>query len=208
MNEQIGGAKTILGVDPGYAILGWGVVEYGASRYRLIGCGAIETDKGSPWPERLKTVYDGLADVIEKFDPESCAVEEIFFNSNQKTAIKVGEARGAAVLACANAGLPVYEYTPLQVKQALTGYGRADKRQIQEMVRTILGLEQAPRPDDAADAVAIAICHANASGYIEMLGRAKGFDSHATGGKVANEIDQAERSVAISGSRSGAGEGL
>ena len=160
---------TILGVDPGYAILGWGVVEYEASRYHLLGCGAVETGKDLPWPERLSEVYAGLTEVIEQYRPDVSAVEELFFNSNQKTAIKVGEARGAAVLACANAGLPVYEYTPLQVKQALTGYGRADKHQMQEMVRTILGLAKAPRPDDAADAVAIAICHANSSGYIERL---------------------------------------
>lgn len=163
--------KTILGVDPGYAILGWGVIEYGASRYRLMGCGAVETDKDASWPERLKMIYAGLVGVIEEYRPEECAIEELFFNSNQKTAIKVGEARGVSVLACASAGLKVYEYTPLQVKQALTGYGRAEKHQIQEMVRQILGLERAPRPDDAADAVAIAICHANSSGYIERLER-------------------------------------
>ena len=169
MNERDCGMKTILGVDPGYAILGWGVVEYSASRYHLLGCGVVETGKDTPWAERLKTVYDGLYKIIGQYRPEVCAIEELFFNSNQKTAIKVGEARGAAVLACANAGLQVFEYTPLQVKQALTGYGRADKHQVQEMVRQILGLESAPRPDDAADAAAIAICHANSSGYIEKL---------------------------------------
>ena len=169
MDERNGGKLTILGVDPGYAILGWGAIEYGASRYRLLDYGTVQTEKDAPWPERLKSVYEGLAGVIERYRPEVCAVEELFFNSNQKTAIKVGEARGAAVLACANAGCPVFEYTPLQVKQALTGYGRADKHQMQEMVRQILGLEKAPRPDDAADAVAVAICHANSSGYIEKL---------------------------------------
>ena len=180
MNERNGGAMTILGVDPGYAILGWGVIEYGASRYRLLGCGTVETEKDTLWPERLKTIYTGLADIIEQYRPDESAVEELFFNSNQKTAIKVGEARGAAVLACANAGLKVFEYTPLQVKQALTGYGRAEKRQMQEMVRTILGLGKAPRPDDAADAVAIAICHANSSGYIESLEKFKaaGYGGH------------------------------
>jgi crossover junction endodeoxyribonuclease RuvC len=159
MMGQGGEALTILGVDPGYAILGWGVIEYRASRHRLVDCGAVETSKDLGSPERLKQIYSGLASIIGKYGPDVCAIEELFFNSNQKTAIKVGEARGAAVLACANAGLPVYEYTPLQIKQALTGYGRADKHQIQEMVRQILGLERAPRPDDAADAVAAAICH-------------------------------------------------
>lgn len=169
MIEHEDGAMTILGVDPGYAILGWGVIEYGASRYRMVACGAVETDKDEPWPERLKGIYEGLAEIIKEYRPGVCAVEELFFNSNQKTAIKVGEARGAAVLACANAGLRVFEYTPLQVKQALTGYGRAEKRQIQEMVRMILGLDRAPHPDDAADAVAVAICHANSSGFIEKV---------------------------------------
>ena len=169
MSGQSDGALRILGVDPGYAILGWGVIEYRASRHRLVGFGVFETEKDLPWPERLKGIYTGLVGIVDEYSPDVCSVEELFFSSNQKTAIKVGEARGAAVLACANAGLPVYEYTPLQIKQALTGYGRADKRQIQEMVRQILGLERAPRPDDAADAVAAAICHANSSGYIDKL---------------------------------------
>ncbi|MCL1895726.1 MAG: crossover junction endodeoxyribonuclease RuvC [Clostridiales bacterium] len=171
MDERSEGALRILGVDPGYAILGWGVVEYRASRYRLIGYGVFETDKDAPWPERLREIYSGLSGIVEEYRPGACAVEELFWGSNQKTAIKVGEARGAAVLACANAELPVYEYTPLQIKQALTGYGRAEKHQIQEMVRQVLGLETAPRPDDAADAVAAAICHANSSGYMERLER-------------------------------------
>ncbi|MCL2111892.1 MAG: crossover junction endodeoxyribonuclease RuvC [Clostridiales bacterium] len=164
----------ILGVDPGYAILGWGVVDYRGSRHRLAGYGVIETRKDEAQPQRLKQVYSGLAQIIEQYRPDVCAVEELFFNSNQKTAIKVGEARGAAIVACANAGLGVYEYTPLQIKQALTGYGRAEKHQVQEMVRQILGLERAPRPDDAADAVAAAICHANSSGYIERVAVAGG----------------------------------
>jgi len=173
MSEHGNAEVTILGVDPGYAILGWGVIGYGASRHSLLGYGSIETDKDVPWPERLGAVYTGLIGIIEQYRPEVCAIEELFWGSNQKTAIKVGEARGAAVLACANSGLRVFEYTPLQVKQALTGYGRADKHQMQEMVRQILGLEQAPRPDDAADAVGVAICHANSSGYIESLEKLK-----------------------------------
>ena len=162
---------TILGIDPGYAILGWGVIEYRASRYRLIGCGALKTAKDMAPAKRLKEIYDGLVGIIELYEPEVCAVEELFFNSNQKTAIRVGEARGAAMLACANAGLEVYEYTPLQIKQALTGYGRADKHQIQEMVRQILGLDEAPQPDDASDAAAAAICHANSSGFLDRVRR-------------------------------------
>jgi len=169
MNERGAGALTILGIDPGYAILGYGVIEYQASRHRLIAYGTVETDKEMPLPMRLKEIYDGLSEIIEIHRPGVCAIEALFFSSNQKTAIKVGEARGAVILACAQAGISVCEYTPLQIKQALTGYGRADKHQIQEMVRQILGLERAPRPDDAADAVAAAICHANSSVYYDKV---------------------------------------
>ena len=165
---------TILGIDPGYAILGWGVIEYRASRYKFVACGAVETHKDEEMPERLKKLFRGLEGIIDKYKPDVCSAEELFFNNNQKTAIKVGEARGVALLACANAGLPVYEYTPLQIKQGLTGYGRADKKQMQEMVRQVLGLERAPRPDDAADAVAAAICHANSSAHISRMARYTG----------------------------------
>jgi crossover junction endodeoxyribonuclease RuvC len=168
------GALRILGVDPGYAILGYGVVDYQANRYRLVDCGAITTDKGMAMPSRLKALYAELTAVITMFEPEAAAVEELFFNSNAKTAIKVGEARGAAILACANCGMDVYEYTPLQIKQALTGYGRATKEQVQEIVRSVLGLTKAPRPDDVADAVAAAICHANSSGSLRRVERYTG----------------------------------
>ena len=173
MAEKGKEALTILGVDPGYAILGWGIIEYRSSIHRLVAYGTVETDKDMPMPLRLKEIYTGLTALIEKYRPDTCAIEELFFNSNQKTAIKVGEARGAAIVACAEAGLEVFEYTPLQIKQALTGYGRADKSQMQEMVRQILGLERAPRPDDAADAVAAAICHANSSVYLNRVALSK-----------------------------------
>ncbi|MDR1795948.1 MAG: crossover junction endodeoxyribonuclease RuvC [Clostridiales Family XIII bacterium] len=164
----------ILGIDPGYAILGWGVVDFRANRYRLVDCGAITTGKEMPMPARLKALYAELTEVIGMFLPAVAAVEELFFNSNAKTAIRVGEARGAAILACANCGVEVYEYTPLQIKQALSGYGRASKEQMQELVRSVLGLERAPRPDDVADAVAAAICHANSSGSLSRIERATG----------------------------------
>jgi crossover junction endodeoxyribonuclease RuvC len=164
----------IIGIDPGYAILGYGVVDRAGSKYELVECGVLTTDKDTPMPERLKRVYSMLMDVIAEFGPDAASVEELFFNSNAKTAIKVGEARGAAILACANAGLPVYEYTPLQIKQALTGYGRADKHQMQEIVRQVCGLAAAPRPDDAADAVAAAICHGNSAGFIDRVKKAVG----------------------------------
>ncbi|MDR3305851.1 MAG: crossover junction endodeoxyribonuclease RuvC [Clostridiales Family XIII bacterium] len=165
----------ILGVDPGYAILGYGVIDYCAGRYSLVACDVVTTDKGMAMPDRLKAVYAGLTAVILEFEPTAAAVEELFFNSNAKTAIKVGEARGAAILACANCGLAVYEYTPLQIKQALLGYGRATKEQVQETVRSVLGLKEAPRPDDAADAAAAAICHANSSAYLSRVERFTGI---------------------------------
>jgi crossover junction endodeoxyribonuclease RuvC len=155
----------ILGIDPGYAILGYGLVEMKGSRMLLCDYGAITTDAGTELPERLKLIYSALMDVIERHDPDVAAVEELFFNSNAKTALLVGQARGAAVLACVNAGLKIYEYTPLQIKQGLTGYGRADKTQIQMMVKTILRLDATPKPDDAADALAAAICCGHSAGY-------------------------------------------
>ena len=164
----------ILGIDPGYAILGYGVIDYQANRYRLVDCGVLTTDKDLPQPARLKSLYSGLTDLILMLEPEVAAVEELFWGSNAKTAIKVGEARGAAILACANCGLPVYEYTPLQIKQALSGYGRATKEQMQELVRRVLGLQEAPRPDDAADAAAAAICHANSSVSLNRIEQAVG----------------------------------
>jgi crossover junction endodeoxyribonuclease RuvC len=164
----------IIGIDPGYAILGYGVVDKTPSKYSLVECGVLTTDKDEPMPERLKRIYSMLMEVISEFGPEASAVEELFFNSNAKTAIRVGEARGAAILACANSGLLVYEYTPLQIKQAIAGYGRADKRQMQELVRRICGLKEVPSPDDAADAVAAAICHGNSVGFIEKVKSAVG----------------------------------
>ena len=172
---KAGGAVSgtrILGIDPGYAILGYSVIDFRANRYRLVDCGVLTTDKDEPQPARLKSLYRGLTDLILMLEPEVAAVEELFFNSNAKTAIKVGEARGAAILACANCGLPVYEYTPLQIKQALSGYGRASKEQMQELVRRLLGLEKAPSPDDAADAAAAAICHANSAVSLDRIERA------------------------------------
>jgi crossover junction endodeoxyribonuclease RuvC len=123
-------------------------------------------------PDRLCLIFDKLSGIIDEFKPDAASIEELFFNSNQKTAIHVGEARGAAVVACAKAGLAIFEYTPLQIKQALTGYGRADKSQMQEVVRSVLGLKDLIRPDDAADAVAAAICHGNSVAYIDRVGRA------------------------------------
>jgi crossover junction endodeoxyribonuclease RuvC len=162
----------ILGIDPGYAILGYGIVDLNANRFSLVECGAVTTESNLEMPARLKYIYTQLMEIIATFEPDAASVEELFFNSNAKTAIKVGEARGAAILACANSGLPIYEYTPLQIKQAIVGYGRAGKDQVQAVVKSILNLKEAPKPDDAADAVAAAICHGNSSNFIDRVKRA------------------------------------
>ena len=153
----------ILGIDPGYALMGYGVIEQNGNRMKVIECGSISTGPSASMPERLKYLCSSLMNIIADTDPEYAALEELFYNTNAKTVINVGQARGVAVLACVNSGLPVAEYTPLQVKQALVGYGRAEKKQVQQMVKAILGLEKVPRPDDTADALAVAICHANSS---------------------------------------------
>ena len=148
----------ILGIDPGYAVSGWGIVDMKGNHFDVVSYGAVTTKAGEAMPTRLKVLYHSLMELIGEYQPEVAAVEELFFNTNTKTAIMVGQARGVALLACANSGLEIEEYTPLQIKQALTGYGRADKNQVQMMVKTILHLEEAPRPDDTADALAAAIC--------------------------------------------------
>jgi crossover junction endodeoxyribonuclease RuvC len=161
----------ILGIDPGYAILGYGLVEMRGSRFSLCDYGAITTAADASLPDRLKFLYASLTDIIAKHDPDAASVEELFFNSNAKTALLVGQARGAVVLACVNSGLRIYEYTPLQIKQGLTGYGRADKAQIQAMVKTILHLDETPKPDDAADALAAAICHGHSAAYLTRVAK-------------------------------------
>ncbi len=159
-----------LGIDPGTATMGWGVVEFNGGHLRLIDVGALTTPAGMPQPERLLQLYNGLRAIIEQLHPDTAAVEELFFGKNVNTALSVGQARGVALLALAQAGVPVYEYKPLAVKQAVAGYGGADKRQMQEMVRLTLGLATVPRPDDAADALAIAICHAYSAPNRQRLG--------------------------------------
>ena len=154
----------ILGIDPGYAILGYGIVDMKGNRFSMCDSGAVTTEAGMDMTDRLKVLYHGLMTVIAEQAPDAASVEELFFNTNTKTALLVGQARGVAILACANSGLPVYEYTPLQIKQALVGYGRADKKQVQAMVKTILNLAEVPKPDGAADALAAAICHGHSAG--------------------------------------------
>lgn len=151
----------VLGIDPGYAIVGVGVVEYKNSRFSLVNYGAITTDAGVPFNRRLEIIYDDLTAIIEKYKPAAMSVEKLFYNSNAKTVIDVSQARGVIMLAAQKTHTPVYEYTPLQVKQSVVGYGRAEKKQVQDMTRRILALSEIPKPDDAADALAMAICHAH-----------------------------------------------
>lgn len=149
----------VIGIDPGTAITGWGIVEGDGDDLRLIACGAITTAAGTPLPQRLQIIYRQLTEIIEQWQPQDSAIEELFFSKNAKTALAVGHGRGAAMLALANANLPIAEYKPLEVKQAIVGYGGADKLQMQQMVKLLLSLEATPRPDDVADALAVAICH-------------------------------------------------
>ena len=149
----------VLGIDPGTAITGYGVVEEVEGDLESLAFGVIRTPADQPLPARLQLIYHAVRDLAAEWELAAAAVEELFFSSNVRTAMSVGQARGVALLALADAGLTVAEYTPLAIKQAVTGYGNADKVQMQEMVRLLLGLAEVPRPDDAADALAVAICH-------------------------------------------------
>lgn len=153
----------ILGIDPGYAIVGCGVVDYKNNHFSVVEYGAVTTPAGMAFNKRLALIYDEITDLINRTKPDVISIEKLFFNSNQKTVIDVGQARGVLMLAAEKAGLEVFEYTPLQVKQSVVGYGRAEKKQVQEMTRIILSLEKVPKPDDVADALAMAICHGHSS---------------------------------------------
>lgn len=156
----------ILGIDPGYAIVGFGILEYKNNHFSVIDYGAITTNAGTPFNRRLEYIYDELTALIEKYRPDAMSIEKLFYNSNAKTVIDVSQARGVIMLAAQKNGVPAFEYTPLQVKQSVVGYGRADKKQVQEMTKRILFLEKVPKPDDTADALAMAICHGHCSGSI------------------------------------------
>lgn len=155
---------VVLGIDPGYAIVGWGVIEYSHSRFKVLGYGAITTEAQTPFPERLQIIYNDMCYLFTKYKPEVMSMEKLFYNSNQKTVIDVAQARGVITLAAQMNNKDIFEYTPLQVKQSVTGYGRAEKKQVMEMTRSILNLPEVPKPDDTADALAMAICHAHCSG--------------------------------------------
>lgn len=156
-----GNARVTLGIDPGTAIVGYAIVSSRGSALSMIACDVITTPAGMPLAQRLQQIYQRLSEIIAAYQPTEGAMEELFFAKNARTALTVGQARGVAMLALANGGLPIAEYTPRQVKQAVTGYGSADKTQVGEMVRILLNLRAVPRPDDAADAAAVAICHLN-----------------------------------------------
>jgi crossover junction endodeoxyribonuclease RuvC len=160
--------RITLGIDPGIAIVGFAVVAARGSELSMVACDVITTTAGTSLPQRLQVIYKRLSEVIATYQPHEAAMEELFFAKNARTAITVGQARGVAMLALANGGLSIAEYTPLQVKQAVTGYGGAKKEQVGEMVRILLHLKAVPRPDDAADAAAIAICHLHTAPLLTM----------------------------------------
>ena len=154
----------ILGIDPGYAIVGWGVVDYQNTRFRPLAYGAITTPADMEFSARLERIYDEMSLILAKYKPQEASLEELFFSNNKTTGIGVGQARGVILLACRKAGVPVSEYTPLQVKQAVVGYGKADKHQVISMITSLLRLPAPPKPDDTADALAVAWCHAQCAG--------------------------------------------
>ena len=154
---------VILGIDPGVAIVGYGVVECVSGNFRCLEYGCITTPAHTLLEDRLSEIYDGMTELIARHRPDCMSIEELFFNNNQKTAVDVAQARGVILLAANKAKLPIYEYTPLQVKSAVVGYGRAEKQQIMYMVRQYLHMKETPKPDDAADAIAIAICHGSSA---------------------------------------------
>lgn len=168
----------ILGIDPGYATVGFGVVDYDKSKFTCVDFGAIQTPAKTPFEDRLEQLFDEMTKLIGLYRPQTVAFEELFFNTNTTTAIKVAQGRGVLLLAARKSGLECFEYTPLQVKQAVVGYGRADKKQVMDMVRRILSLQAVPRPDDAADAVAIALCHARSA--TSLIHQQERFDPCST----------------------------
>ncbi|KAB3537264.1 crossover junction endodeoxyribonuclease RuvC [Alkaliphilus pronyensis] len=159
----------IIGIDPGIAIMGIGVIKYEGNSFKPIYYNAIKTSSKTPTDQRLRIIYEELSKLLDTYKPNVIAIEELFFNNNSKTAFIVGQARGVAILSAANRNIPVYEYTPLQVKQGVVGYGRADKKQVQQMIKTLLCLKTVPKPDDVADALAVAICHGHSGNFSDLF---------------------------------------
>lgn len=158
----------ILGIDPGLALMGYGVIDCRSGRYKVLTWGCVSTQAHSPLPQRLRSIYTGVRQLMEMYEPDDVAFEELFFVKNITTGIDVAQARGAALVAVSEKTESIYEYTPMQIKQAVTGYGKADKPQMQNMVKLLLGLDAIPKPDDAADALAVAITHASCSHAKEL----------------------------------------
>ena len=190
----------VLGIDPGLATLGYGVIEKDArGNCRALACGVVTTPKDESMPVRLAMLEEGICKILDKFNPDEIAMEELFFAKNITTGIAVAHARGVALLTCVKRCGKLYEYTPMQIKQALTGYGKADKKQIQAVVTSLLKLSSVPKPDDAADALAIALCHAQASRFGELFAvgnmtRTKG--KNTAGNAAAQLIEENERRIA------------
>lgn len=159
----------VLGIDPGLAIVGYGIIEQSGNKYNVLDYGVINTPAKISYSIRIKMIYDAMELIFKKYTIDEVAIEELFFNKNTKTAIDVAQARGAIVLSCMNNNVKIYEYTPLQVKQGICGYGRADKKQIQSMVKNILNLKEIPKPDDAADALAIAVGHLSTNRFSKLF---------------------------------------
>ena len=154
----------ILGIDPGYAIVGYGVVKFEGNKFTPITYGAITTPANMPFVKRLDIIFNEMTKILNTYKIEAMSIEKLFFNTNTTTAIDVAQARGVIILSAERSNVPIFEYTPLQVKSAVTGYGKAEKKQIMEMTRMILGLKSVPKPDDTADALALAVCHAHSAG--------------------------------------------
>ena len=163
----------IIGIDPGIATIGFGVLSFKNNHYSLEKCGVITTPANTSLSSRLSRIYTDITQLLEMFHPDAVSIEELFFTNNITTGIPVAHGRGVILLACEHAGIPIYEYTPLQVKQSVTGYGRAEKKQVMDMVRRICSLSAVPKPDDPADAVALAICHARSTTSLLMNGGAR-----------------------------------
>ena len=159
----------ILGIDPGFAITGYSIIDYQGNKFKLIDSGAVTTKAGESFPLRLTKIYDDLSMIIDEYKPDAISVEELFFNNNVKTAINLAQARGVVLVVGCQKQIPTYEYTPLQIKQAVAGYGRADKIQVQKMVKAILNVEKLPKLDDTTDSMAAAICHAHSARFSEKL---------------------------------------
>lgn len=160
------GQMRIIGIDPGYAIVGFGIIEYVNSRFTVVNYGAVTTPAGINFNRRLEIIYGDICQILDTFKPESLAIEKLYFQNNQKTAIDVAEARGVILLAAVQRHIEIYEYTPLEVKKSITGYGQAVKKQVQEMTKRVLNLPAIPKPDDTADALAMAVCHAHTQNSI------------------------------------------